>query len=237
MLTLFLAGPAFTTVDGVADGDGIHGTDARVEERDFATAAFDRVFISGAATIELLQGEKIRMTARGTTEILDGLVVESGGGSLFIDAEGHGAEDLIIRLWFRSLQEVVFDGQVVITSGSLRVGDLVIEGNGSSSIELTGLVADELMVSGFGVSKFSLSGRVERQVINFDGSAAYSAEDLTSRTVEVSVSGIGDVVLSVDEMLDVEIAGAARVRYTGSPFVTQRVFGIGSVHRVGHVQI
>jgi len=38
-------------------------------------------------------------------------------------------------------------------------------------------------------------------------------------------------------MLDVDIAGAARVRYTGSPFVTQRVFGIGSVHRVDHVQI
>lgn len=213
------------------------GIDARVEDREFITTAFDRVFITGGATVELLQGKENRVTARGTREVLDGLLVESGGGSLFIDTADHGAAELVIRLTFESLREMVFDGQVVITSASLQVEDLIIESNGSSSIELRGLIADELQVSGLGATKFSLSGKVQRQVIHIDGSGAYRAQGLSSRTVEVSVSGVGDVLLSVEEMLDVDIAGAARVRYTGSPFVTQRVFGIGSVHRVDHVQI
>lgn len=240
LIAILAAGASFAqTTDGVkaSDVDGRDRIDNTVEDREFPIAAFDRVFISGGATIELLQGKEIRMTARGTAAILDGLVVESGGGSLFIDTQDHGAKDLVIRLTFENLQEVVCAGQIVITSASLRVADLVIEGNGSSSIELRGLIADELQVSGLGATKFSLSGQVQRQVINIDGSGAYRAGDLSSRTVVVSVSGVGDVLLSVEEMLDVEIAGAARVRYTGSPFVTQRVFGVGSVHRVGHVQI
>ncbi|MCZ6644454.1 MAG: DUF2807 domain-containing protein [Gammaproteobacteria bacterium] len=228
-LTVFLAaGSSFAFA-----GDGIGTT----EDREFTVSAFDRVFISGGATVELLQGNEVHVSASGSRKVLDGLRVESGGGSLFIDTDDHGAQDLVIRLTFESLQEMVFDGQVVITSDSLKVEDLIIEGNGSSSIELHGLIADELQVSGLGATKFSLSGTVQRQVINIDGSGAYRAEGLSSRTVEVSVSGVGDVLLSVKEMLDVEIAGAARVRYTGSPFVTQRVFGVGSVHRIDHVQI
>ena len=68
LIAILAAGASFAqTTDGVkaSDVDGRDRIDNSVEDREFPIAAFDRVFISGGATIELLQGKEIRMTARG----------------------------------------------------------------------------------------------------------------------------------------------------------------------------
>ena len=57
------------------------------------------------------------------------------------------------------------------------------------------------------------------------------AENLISKSVEASISGVANVSLSVVELLDVHVSGSARVRYVGSPYVSQKVSGSGSVKR------
>ena len=66
-------------------------------------------------------------------------------------------------------------------------------------------------------------------MIDLDGVGRYDAEGLASKSAEVNVLGSGDVALKVEEMLDVAVAGTARVTYIGSPMVSQRVLGIGTV--------
>ena len=186
-LTLIAILAAGGSIASSVEGSAENLAEDSGEDRAFVVTTFERVFVSGGATIELLQGDEFVMTALGSLDVLNDLTVESGDGSLFIDTGDHGAADLVIRLTFVNLREVVCDGQVVITSNSLRVGHLVIEGNGTSSIELRDLVADELQITGLGATKFTLSGQVERQVINIDGSGAYRAEDLfVIRTVRMS---------------------------------------------------
>ena len=108
----------------------------------------------------------------------------------------------------------------------------MLEGHGKGRFQLYGLEADELIVSSFDQAEFLLSGRVDRQVLELDGTGYYRAPNLISHSVEAIVTGTGFILLAVDDLLAIDLDGAARVRYAGSPFVSQRVSGQGSVTQV-----
>ena len=61
----------------------------------------------------------------------------------------------------------------------------------------------------------------------------YQARSLASESVEATIVGSGLILLQVDDLLDVHLAGNARLRYVGSPYVSQLVSGAGSVAPVG----
>ncbi len=81
-----------------------------------------------------------------------------------------------------------------------------------------------------------LSNRVEivsdgRNMAKLSGSDVrdLALDGKGSGSFEVDVFGYGEVALKAAEILDVKVAGTARVTYIGSPMVSQRILGIGSV--------
>ena len=83
-----------------------------------------------------------------------------------------------------------------------------------------------------GQTEFQVSGTAEHQFVELAGVGRYSAGELASQTSHVNVRGAGQVKLWVDELLDVKVLGAARVSYSGSPWVLQQISGSGAVRRL-----
>ena len=203
------------------------------ESRMFELEEFERVYFTGTGTLHLIQGDIPSAVALGASSTLDELMIVSSDGVLYIDSEtvDLAADDLVIDITFTQLRELVSDGLGIVDSKDLAVNDLLLEGRGAGKFTFANLQADELTVAGQGSTDFELSGQVDRQIVAIDGVGNYSAPALSSRSGEVSIYGTGDVLLWVEELLDVKVAGAARVRYRGTPLVLQDILGLGTVTR------
>ena len=213
-------------------GLGAQADSAGSLHRDYPIAGFDRIYFTGAGTLRLTQGTQPALNAMASAEVLDRLVIETYDGALFIESPESARDHLVIELTVMNVREVVNDGRGVVTSESLKVSDLLLEGRGNGSFQLDELQADELIVTSYGETEFALSGHVNRQVLELESTGYYRAPNLASHSVEATVTGTGFIFLAVEDLLDIELEGTARVRYAGSPFVSQRVSGPGSVTRV-----
>ena len=206
------------------------------ESRRFELDDFDRVYFSGIGTLRLIQGDDPAAVAMGEPFILDQLVVDSSDGILYIESEASNiaADGLVIEITVSRLRELVSDGLGIVNSTDLAVDDLMLEGRGAGKFTFANLRADELVVTGQGSTDFELSGEVQRQIVAIDGVGSYRASRLASRSGEVSVFGSGDILVWVEDLLDVKVAGAARVRYLGTPLVLQDILGLGTVSRANN---
>ncbi len=213
----------------------VHASSLAAQHARYEIGGFDRVYFSGSGTLRLTQGNAPALVAQAEREVLEGLVVEIHDGALFIESAAVGSERLVIDLTLEDLRELVSDGHSRVVGDSLRLDHVALEGKGDSAIRLDGLRAEEISVTGHDSAQFMLSGRVDRQVLELQGAPRYSGWNLLSRFVEARVQGMSTAAFSVEHLLDVSVDDAARVRYSGSPYVSQRVSGAGSVTQVrGH---
>ncbi len=196
-----------------------------------------RVYYSGPGTLRLSQGERPGLVISGADGVLRTIVVEVAADALFIEAPAGASERLVVEVTLPTVSEVVSEGRNVVLADSLDVGDLSIEGKGAGSFRFTGLRAEELLVTGYDDAAFTISGSVERQVLDLQGDGRYQARNLRSQSVEATISGAGVILLAVEKLLDVNLAGAASVRYVGSPYVWRKVSGPGSVTPVAELSI
>ena len=70
------------------------------------------------------------------------------------------------------------------------------------------------------------------QDIHISGSSRYEAEKLESQDVDISVSGSARLVVRVERALDISISGSGDVSYIGTPKVTQRISGGGTIRQL-----
>ena len=207
--------------------------EADVSDRTVKTDAFDKVYFSGAATINLAQGGETAVRLSGLERVLDDVEVEVVDGVLYVDVDDDvEMEDLTIDLTVVDLAEFVSSGHVKFVSDELRIDDLILEDRGTGDYRFVDLKADELSVDARGASRFELTGEVRRQVVDIAGASRFVGNELKSETTEVYLKGAASVDVWAEEVLDVRIAGAGRVRYTGSPYVRQRILGAGSVKKI-----
>jgi hypothetical protein len=202
------------------------------------TSEVERVYFSGGGTLRINQGRRSQVQIDAPESVLAALVVEVSDGVLFIEAPpGAEGSDLTIEATLNNLTEIVSDGANRVIAEDLRVSDLSLEARGAGSFQLNALRADELLVTGTDGANFTLSGSVNRQVLDLADHGGYQAAQLFSHSVEATVVGAGFILLSVEDLLDVRLAGAANVRYLGSPFVSQFVSGPGSIEPVAEHSI
>jgi hypothetical protein len=121
-------------------------------------------------------------------------------------------------------------------SGSLRAsleyGSVLLDQSGSGGIDASVKAARlELRISGSGDA--ALRGAADRVDIVVSGSAEVGARELASQTARVIVSGSSRIELRAAKSLDVALSGSGDLRYWGDPALTQRVSGSGRVTKAG----
>ena len=209
---------------------------AMPERRTVPVGEFDRVHFAGAGTVRLSQGAAPRLVARGPAALLDGLSVDTRNGTLHIRTPDHAAE-LVLELQVADLSAFVSEGDGTIMGDDLDFDALTLTGHGGGSFVMLRLEARELAVHGRGATRFDLTGQVHTHVVELSGTGDYQAGELISDCVTLQVDGASDVRLWAELTLDVEVAGAASVRYAGSPQVEQRVSGVARVQRLPTIAI
>lgn len=205
-------------------------------QRNIVVGEFERVYLSGAVQLHLLQG--VSSFALGTAQVvgsqdlLDQVSVEFSDGVLYIDLPAtQTTSPVVIYLPVDQLKEIVSVGGARVFADQLKSPSLALESRGDGQFVLQAILVDDLVIVGRGNADFILSGVVQHQVIELAGLGSYQGADLHSQTSHVSVQGASEVDVWVQDLLEVNIYGAARVRYDGSPWLQQQVQGTGAISR------
>ena len=81
-----------------------------------------------------------------------------------------------------------------------------------------------------GASEVTLSGNVDRLLVDMTGASQLAAAGLQTRTAEISTTGAGDSEVAVTDTLKVVITGAGKVTYSGNPAtIKKQITGAGSI--------
>lgn len=192
--------------------------------------AFDRLHVTAAVEIEVSQAQHSAVCF--SSEQLDpsALTVQSIDGVLYVDGS-RVDPNLTIHVASPVIRDIYVNAPARISGDAITASRLVLESHGPSDIRMRNMQVQDLVVQGSGNVSFRMSGAATHQSVDLDGIGAYLAQDLASETSQVSVRGSGRVELWVEEILDVDIFGAASVLYGGSPWVSQNITGHGAIGR------
>ena len=198
----------------------------------------------GAVTIEQGSVEGLQIEAK--PELLRRIEVEVRNGTLYIRLGGSLMElladklttslnrhKIIFRLQVKELQSAKLTCASALYIPSLTTQTLDLNLCGLTYAEVDGLEADRLELNHSGMGSLEFSGTVQHQDVRLGGAGIYDASELLSESAVINVSGSTHARVNVSETLDATIHGMGVVEYRGRPRVRRRVFGMGSIRRVG----
>jgi hypothetical protein len=189
-------------------GSGIEAEQVR------EVGSFERVHVSGSANVVVRVGGEPGLTLRGDDNLLEYVVTEVRGDTLWIGMESGSYS-------FHTGLDV--EVSVPELSGLSLAG--------SSEASVSGLQGSEFSASISGSGVVRASGHVDRLESRVSGSGDMDFSEVQARQVRVAISGSADVIVQASESLDVSISGSGDVRYVGQPQVSKSISGSGSVSR------
>lgn len=193
---------------------GCGGGERVVETRE--VAPFQRLDVGDSLDVRVVPGDGTEVRVRAGEKVLDRVFTESAGGVLRLDIRDRG---IVIG------PDPLGDVRIEVAASALE-GVAV---HGASDVTLTDLEGDAIELDIGGASDVTAAGSVDRLTATIDGASDADLGELAARTARVSVNGAADAELNVSEELDVEIDGAADVRYRGHPRVRSDVQGAGEL--------
>lgn len=232
------------TLFAVASAAGCGGVagSGRVVSQDRTYTPFQRIEVRGSASVKVVSGAGA-LSVITDDNLLPYVTTQIVGDRLIVDEREH--RSLFSALYPSSGIEVqVTTPEPILSaslsgSGSLESLDKIansadkmqlrLSGSGSSRLTLAGS-AVEADLSGSG--SLRLDGTVTNGRFTTAGSGSVNAFDLSLTTATAEISGSGSMHLAVSESLDATLRGSGSVIYSGSPLVTEKRLGSGSVSRV-----
>lgn len=173
---------------------------------------FHSVAVGIEGNLNITQGTPAYLSIETHPNVMDELQVEVRDQVLEIDFDRctSNIEKLEIDVTMPDINTIVFSG----------VGDL----NGVNDFEL-----DDLTIVLSGVGNITLSGEVDNLTCVLSGVGNLYAFDLETSHCTLTISGLVDAEITVNDQLDVVISGSGVVYYKGSPSVTSSISGTGSI--------
>jgi hypothetical protein len=209
---ILLLGAAMSLLSA-CDVVGIRGsgnviTDAR------AVTDFDEIDVSGGVHVQWRSGPP--SLAINTDDNLAPLIETR--------VDGHV---LIVRKRTHENLRPTHHINVIITSPRLNGASL----SGAVDLNASGLTGPKLFVRASGASDITLDGNVDELLVDLTGASDLRAQDLKTRSAEMSTTGAASARVNVSETLRVSITGAGDVTYYGTPkTIEKHVTGAGSIH-------
>ncbi len=221
--------------------------DLRVETRevqDFDQVVFRDDSCGAELSIEQGQVEGLRIEAR--PELIRRIEAEVRKRRLIIRLSGSWLERLgdklttsrtrptsVYRLQVRELRSLDLVCAAAVHAPSIRTGHLKIKVSGAGHVVIDSLTAEELEVEHSGAGRMEVAGQVGRQLVRLSGVGWYEASGLRAEETVARVSGPAHAQIHASQRLEAVVRDMGVVEYNGHPRVRQRIFGMGSVVRVG----
>jgi hypothetical protein len=198
-------------------------------------AGFDRVSVSGAGELTVVQGDEESLTIEADDNLLPLITSEVHHGALSLGPRNvnlHPTRTIVYRLKVKNLRGVDVSGSVHGDVGTLKTDRLDLNISGSGRLNVEHLDAEALSARISGSGNTSASGRADKQQISISGSGNHQARDLKCARADAHISGSGDAEVWVTESLGASISGSGRVAYRGNPSVDAHVSGSGRVRHL-----
>ena len=208
LLTAVGTALALTACASERVGSGVEASEQR------AVDSFDRIDLSGQATVVVGVGGSRSVTVRGDDNLLDDVKTEVHDATLEISESS----------------DVDLSPKVGITV-EITVPDLqAVEVSGVGNIEVDGIQGDAFRAEISGAGKVEATGKVDRVDAEISGTGALRLSKLIARAATVEVSGAGSAHVHATESLSASVSGAGAVVYAGQPEdVETNVSGAGDV--------
>jgi len=115
----------------------------------------------------------------------------------------------------------------VVISSPTRAGARI---SGAVKLAAKRLSGSKFALESRGASRVSLEGKVDELLADMTGASELAANELQTKTAEISTTGAGDAEVAVAETLKVVITGAGTVKYSGNPpTIEKHITGAGSI--------
>jgi hypothetical protein len=206
-------------------------------------AGVRRVSFRAVGDLTVFQGEREGLEISANQAVLERIRVETRGDRLDIRFDNDWWNWLNPRYWnmdpiryslyLREVESLAASGLGNVTAAELSAPRLELEQNGAGNITIRRIKVENLFARQSGLGNIEIEGgHASSQEVRLTGAGNYQARHVECQRARVQLSGLGIVVLWVTEELDAVMSGAGNVEYHGSPRITQRVSGLGNIHKV-----
>ncbi|MDX1939695.1 MAG: head GIN domain-containing protein [Saprospiraceae bacterium] len=239
MFILFISATAlmytpgcFVDLDDDDDFFGCVDADGAIVNEVINMASFDAIDLRIAGKVYIRQGNQQRVEIEAPQRLIDEMEFDVRGGEWEIKTDRcvrYDNDDLIIYITLPKISSLKISGSGdIISENTLEVEDLDLRISGSGSIDAA-IEADDIDATISGSGDIYLEGRAD--VLNFviSGSGDFRGFNLLVNAAKITISGSGDVEVSVVDALDVKIFGSGDVYYKGTPTINTQISGSGKV--------
>jgi Putative auto-transporter adhesin, head GIN domain len=196
-------------------GDHRERGEQRTETRDLGK--FDSIDLEGAARLEITVGPAQSVVVEGRDRAIERVSTEVRGKTLYIETRRKD--------WF-----VGGDGRPRLTFrvSVPKLDSLVLEGG--NDVRMTGFSGGSSSIEAKGAAHIRAQGHLDELTVHMAGAGHADLSKLTAGEANVTVDGVGSVIVHPQDTLDATMNGVGAILYTGSPRqVNTRMNGLGTI--------
>ncbi len=214
----------------------IQSGSGNVIREDRLVSGFDKLSLSGIGDVTLTQGNEDALAIEAEDNVLSNIKTEVRDGTLFISYEKKSVvptKPIKFYLTMRNISELQTLGVSNIHSDSIQADRLNVGISGTGNVNINNLTANRAAINVSGAGNFKADGQVNDIKVTLSGAGNYEGKDLRSMNADVTITGLGRVVVWATDNLDIIISGGGGVEYYGNPQVSKNITGIGTVSQKG----
>jgi len=192
-------------------GDRKEGSGTIVSESRAATEV-TTVESEGIIEVEIVRSADPYITVITDDNIVGDVLTDITGSSLLISLRDAN---------YSNVSVAVSVGMPAVTS---------VENDGTGAITYSGFEGlDVLTVESNGTGDLDFSGSAAVLDLTTSGTGGFKGFDFTAGTLQVDMTGTGDVEVTVSDRIEGELTGTGDLTYKGMPLIDVTVTGLGSI--------
>ncbi|MFZ5748544.1 MAG: GIN domain-containing protein [Pseudomonadota bacterium] len=191
------------------------------DQRRFLLSSFDRIRVDGPFAITIREGSP-GAVATGDRRALAGLAIRVEGATLIVSAGAEGwrsagtrIETPSIAVTARNLATILVNGGAVVDVDTLTGHRVELGLNGSGSIRVAAIRADELVATLTGTGMLDLAGRADKARFRIYGAGGVDATKLTLGDAVIASETSGSIRANARYSAQIVALGAGSVRIEG----------------------
>jgi hypothetical protein len=201
-----------------------------IETRTVST--FHEVVCNGSFEVTVLPGDTYEVVVDAESNIIQYIQTSVAGGRLYIDTENNrcinNSIPVIITVYAPEVDGLDLNGSGSIWASGLYVDNLFLNISGSGNIDVNAdALHIEATISGSG--SIDINGVTETSDLSISGSGNIFAYGLMQDDCQATISGSGNIYVTVNQVLDGKISGSGNIYYKGNPNVYQNISGSGRI--------
>lgn len=208
-----LASATLALLAGCGDGPLTTGP-VRTETRQ--VGSFDSIEVDGATRLQITVGVPVSLELEGRDPFLSRLETEVHGDTL--------------RIKTRRKDWVAIGTSPRLT---VRIGVpslATLKAQGGNDIRVSGFDGGDTRIRLEGATNLVAQGRLDELRVFMAGAGHADLGDVIAREADVTVAGVGSIIVHPTESLDATMNGVGAIFYTGSPSqVNTRMNGLGTI--------